>query len=166
MIRQQLGRVEVGMRISVDDLQDPGIAGLLRTHLEDAALHSPLESMHALDLEGLRSPEITFWSMREGRTLLGCGAIKQLDPRHGEIKSMHTARAHRGRGVGAAILRHIIDEARSRGYARLSLETGSMEDFGPARALYARFGFVECGPFADYVLDPYSTFMTLDLASG
>lgn len=151
--------------IRLDDLRGPEIAALLRTHLDEAAQHSPAESMHALDLDGLRAPGITFWTMWEGPELLGCGAIKELDPGHGEIKSMHTASAHRGRGVAAAILRHIIEEAARRSYRRLSLETGSMEAFAPARALYARHGFVECAPFADYVLDPYSTFMTLDLTS-
>jgi putative acetyltransferase len=153
------------MQIRVDDLRGTEIAALLRTHLDEAAQHSPAESMHALDLDGLRAPGITFWSMWEGDALLGCGALKELDPTHGEIKSMHTAHAHRGRGVAAAILRHIIEEARRRAYRRLSLETGSMESFAPARILYARHGFVECEPFADYVPDPYSTFMTLDLAA-
>lgn len=154
------------MQIRVDDLLGSEIAALLQTHLDDAAAQSPPESMHALDLDGLRAPEITFWTLWEGSELLGCGALKELDPDHGEIKSMHTARRHRGRGVAAHMLRHIIDEARRRGYGRLSLETGSMDAFAPARALYGRFGFVECGPFADYVFDPYSTFMTLELSAG
>jgi putative acetyltransferase len=151
------------MLIRRDDLQGPEVAELLRLHLAHMALHSPPESIHALDLAALRAPEITFWTAWEGADLLGCGALKQLDPRHGEIKSMHTAARFRRSGIAAAMVRHIVDEARHRAYRRLSLETGSMEGFAPARALYAGFGFVPCGPFADYVLDPHSTFMTLEL---
>ena len=151
------------MLIREDDLRGPEIAELLRTHLESAKQHSPPESVHALDLDGLRAPEITFWTVWGGPDLLGCGALKELDALHGEIKSMHTAHAHRRRGVAARILTHIIDEARRRNYRRLSLETGSPEAFAPARALYARFGFVICGPFANYRVDPYSVYMTRDL---
>ena len=151
------------MLIREDDLRGPEIAELLRTHLESAKQHSPPESVHALDLDGLRAPEITFWTVWGGPDLLGCGALKELDPLHGEIKSMHTAHAHRRRGVAARILTHIIAEARRRKYRRLSLETGSPAAFAPARKLYARFGFVICEPFADYKVDPYSVFMTLDL---
>jgi putative acetyltransferase len=151
------------MQIRVDDLRGPEIAKLLRAHLENSRKWSPPESVHALDLDALRSPEITFWTAWDGASLLGCGALKELDPFHGEIKSMHTAHEHRRRGVTAGLLAHIIDEARSRRYRRLSLETGSMAAFAPARALYARFGFVSTGPFGDYVLDPNSAFMTLDL---
>jgi putative acetyltransferase len=153
------------MHIRRDDLRGGEIAALLRLHLEDAARHSPPESVHALDLERLRAPEITFWTAWDGADLLGCGALKELDPRHGEIKSMHTAARHRRRGVAGGMLRHIIGEADRRRYARLSLETGSMAAFAPARALYDRFGFVACAPFGDYVLDPYSVFMALDLAA-
>ena len=152
------------MQIRVDDLRGPEIAALLHAHLEHCRASSPPESVHALDLDALRAPGITFWSAWDGADLLGCGALKELDPRHGEIKSMHTAAQYRGRGVGLAILRHIVDEARSRSYRRLSLETGSMEAFAPGRALYTGFGFVECEPFADYRPDPNSVFMTLDLA--
>ncbi len=123
-------------------------------------LHSPPESVHALPLEGLRAPEISFWSAWEGDELLGCGALKELDPRHGEIKSMRTVSAHLRKGVAAALLHHIVAEAQRRGYERLSLETGSMAAFAPARALYQRHGFRECGPFADYREDPNSVFMT------
>jgi putative acetyltransferase len=154
-----------GMRIRVDDLQGPEIAKLLRAHLENSSKWSPPESIHALDLNALRSPEITFWTAWDGATLLGCGALKELDPSHGEIKSMHTAAEHRRRGVAARLLAHVVDEARSRSYHRLSLETGSMDAYAPARALYARFGFVSTGPFGDYLLDPNSCFMTLDLTS-
>ena len=152
------------IEIRADDLRGADVAALLQEHLDDMHRHSPPESVHALDLDTLRRPEITFWVVRDGDALLGCGALKQLDPRHGEIKSMRTANVHRGRGVGALMLDHIVAEARRRGYARLSLETGTPAAFDPARRLYARYGFVECGPFAGYAPDPYSTFMTLELA--
>ena len=151
------------MDIRIDDLRGADVAALLQEHLDDMALHSPPESIHALDLERLRRPEITFWTVWEGGQLLGCGAIRQLDASHGEIKSMRTSVRHRRKGVAAAMLRHILDEAQRRGYRRLSLETGSPAAFAAARALYARFGFRECGPFADYVEDTYSVFMTKEL---
>jgi putative acetyltransferase len=121
---------------------------------------SPPESVHALDLDGLRKPEITFWTVWSGIELLGCGALKELDAHHGEIKSMRTAGAHRRKGVARAVLIHIISEARNRGYTRLSLETGSQPAFEPARRLYESFGFRECGPFDGYTEDPNSVFMT------
>lgn len=127
------------------------------------ALHSPPESIHALNLEGLKKPEITFWSAWEQDELLGCGALKELDRQHGEIKSMRTASAHLRKGVARQVLAHIIEEAKRRGYTRVSLETGSMEAFEPARRLYAGFGFQYCGPFADYTEDPNSVFMTKEL---
>jgi putative acetyltransferase len=111
----------------------------------------------------LRQPDISFWTLREGNELLGCGALKELDAGHGEIKSMRTARAHLRRGVAAKLLTHILDEARRRGYSRLSLETGSAKAFRPAHEMYAGFGFVFCGPFGDYLEDPYSVFMTREL---
>ena len=151
------------MEIRVDDLSSPQIAGLLREHLQSMALHSPPESVHALDLRALREPEITFWSVWRDDALLGCGALKELDPVHGEIKSMRTSADHARQGVATALLRHIIDIARQRSYRRLSLETGSADAFQPARSLYARFGFRECGPFDGYVEDPYSVFMTKEL---
>ena len=151
------------LSIVQDDLSSAEVAALLGEHLAGMALHSPPESIHALDLEGLRSPEITFWTAWDRSELLGCGALKELDPHHGEIKSMRTARAHLGRGVASAILRHLIDEAVRRSYARLSLETGSGPAFEPAHALYRKFGFACCGPFADYGDDPFSRFMTLEL---
>ncbi|MBL8261110.1 MAG: GNAT family N-acetyltransferase [Xanthomonadaceae bacterium] len=151
------------MDIRIDDLRGTAIAVFLQDHLDDMHRHSPPDSVHALDLETLRRPEITFWTAWDGEALLGCGALKALDGAHGEIKSMRTAPAHRNRGVAATVLRHIVATARERGYRRLSLETGSPEAFAPARALYARFGFVECGPFADYVDDPWSMYMTLEL---
>lgn len=151
------------MEILLDDLRGPLIRALLKAHLDDASRHSPPESVHALDLDGLRAPEVTFWTVWEDEDLLGCGALKALDQIHGEIKSMHTAKAHRGKGVAAGLLQHIIDEAGRRSFRRLSLETGSMEAFLPARRLYEKFGFVECSPFAGYRLDPYSLFMTREL---
>ncbi|MGF1631377.1 MAG: GNAT family N-acetyltransferase [Kiloniellaceae bacterium] len=151
------------MLIRVDDLSGPEIATLLKAHLQLMRETSPPESVHALDLEALRAPEVTFWTVWDGPALLGCGALKALDPDHGEIKSMHTAQAARGRGVARTMLTHVLGEARRRGYRRLSLETGSMEAFAPARALYAGAGFQVCPPFADYVLDPNSVFMTLEL---
>lgn len=153
----------MSMEIRVDDLRGPEIAALLQEHLDDMKLHSPPESIHALDLEKLRRPEITFWSLWQGDELMGCGAIKQLDPTHGEIKSMRTSHRHRRKGVAVRMLQHILDEARRRGYQRLSLETGSPAAFVPARELYAKFGFRYCAPFADYVDDPYSVFMTREL---
>lgn len=151
------------MEIREDDPRTDAVARLLREHLEDMALHSPPESIHALDIDALRAPEVTFWTAWEEGELLGCGALLELARGHGEIKSMRTARGHLRKGVAAALLEHIMLEARRRSYSRLSLETGSMEAFAPARALYARFGFAFCDPFGSYVLDPNSVFMTLEL---
>ncbi|WP_114240851.1 GNAT family N-acetyltransferase [Dyella sp. C9] len=151
------------MDIHVDDLSGPEIAALLQEHLDDMKQHSPPESIHALDLDRLRRPEITFWTVWEDGQLLGCGALRELDATHGEIKSMRTSMHHRRKGVAARLLRHVLDEAKRRGYRRLSLETGAPAAFVPARALYAQFGFVPCGPFGDYVEDTYSVFMTREL---
>ncbi|MEP6818296.1 MAG: GNAT family N-acetyltransferase [bacterium] len=151
------------MNIKVDDPSGSEIRELLQEHIQSALQHSPPESVHALDVEGLRKPEITFWTARENGELLGCGALKELDSQHGEIKSMRTASLHLRKGVARNLLNHIIEEAQRRGYRRLSLETGSMEAFAPARKLYAGFGFTYCGPFAAYVADPYSVFMTREL---
>jgi putative acetyltransferase len=147
--------------IRVDDLDGPEIRALLDEHLAHMRSISPPESVHALDLEALRRPEITFWAAwsPDGR-LLGCGALKELDARHGEIKSMRTAAAQRRSGVARAMLVHILAEAARRGYERLSLETGAEPPFAPARALYASFGFAFCAPFEGYVEDPNSVFMT------
>jgi putative acetyltransferase len=151
------------MRIERDDLSRPEIHALLQEHLDNMHELSPPESIHALDLTGLRGPDITFWSVWDGTVLVGCGALKELTDTHGEVKSMRTPKAIRRRGAGRAVLKHIIAEARSRGYRRLSLETGSHEAFKPAQRLYADFGFALCGPFAEYKEDPHSVFMTLEL---
>jgi putative acetyltransferase len=149
--------------IKLDDLSGPEIAVFLEAHLQDMKATSPPESKHALDLEGLRQPEVTFWTVWEQGTLIGCGAIKALDADHGEIKSMRTAPTYRGRGVASRLLQHILQEARQRDYRRQSLETGSMVFFEPARRLYAKHGFEECPPFGDYWADPNSVFMTRTL---
>jgi putative acetyltransferase len=151
------------MHVKVDDLSGAAIQELLREHLRSMHEHSPPESVHALDLEALRRPEITFWTAWQGDELLGCGALKELDSGHAEIKSMRTSMAHRRRGVAKRILLHILDEARRRSYRRLSLETGSHAPFEAARGLYESFGFIYCEPFADYVKDPYSVYMTRTL---
>jgi putative acetyltransferase len=148
------------MHIRVDDLTGPEIQALLEEHLQHMRAVSPPESVHALDLDKLRQPAITFWTVWSGASLAGCGALKQINPQHGEIKSMRTAQAHRRAGVARAMLAHIIEEARRRGYTRLSLETGSVPGFEPAIKLYEGFGFSHCGPFGDYQEDPYSVFMT------
>ena len=151
------------MEVRIDDLRGPEIAALLEVHLDHAAATSPPESVHALDLNALRKPEVTFWTAWKEDVLLGCGALKDLGGKQCEIKSMHTAEAARGTGVASAIVEIILTTARERGYERISLETGSSEDFRPARNLYAQFGFVECGPFADYLVHDFSAFMTLKL---
>src|SRR5579864_1488759 len=144
------------MRIIQGDFTDPRVLDLLRIHLANARAQTAPGSDHALDAAGLQSPDLSFWTIWEDETLLGCGALKRLSPDHGEIKSMHTAQSMRRRGAGRAMLRHIIATARARGMLRLSLETGSWDYFGPARALYRSHGFVECPPFDGYVLDPNS----------
>lgn len=148
------------MHVHLDDLTGPDIIQLLREHLQGVAQHSPPESIHALDLDELRRPDISFWSVWHDGQLMGCGALKEIDRPHGEIKSMRTSAAHLRKGVAARLMQHILDEAARRGYERVSLETGSMDAFAPARRLYARFGFVPCGPFDGYVEDPNSVFMT------
>ena len=149
------------MEIRIDDLTGPEIANLLEAHMADMHRWTPPESIHALDLEKLRTPDITFWSVWEDDELIGCGALREIDETHAEIKSMHTAEHHRGKGIAAHLLKHILRLARDRAYHRLSLETGSMAEFEPARKLYARHGFTECGPFEGYGPDPNSYFMTL-----
>jgi putative acetyltransferase len=151
------------LQVELDDLSRPQVRALLREHLSNMHELSPPESVHALDVSKLKSPDITFWTVWDGSTLLGCGALKELGPKHGEVKSMRTPKALRRRGAGRAILERILAEAHSRGYARLSLETGAHEDFRPAQLLYQSFGFAYCGPFDPYVPDPHSVFMTLEL---
>ena len=151
------------MEIRLDDLTSREVIALLDEHLRCMANASPPESCHALNLVGLRQPDVTFWSVWQGSELAGCGALKELDAAHGEIKSMRTAYSFQRRGVASAVLRHLLDEARRRGYRRLSLETGSMAYFDAARQLYAGFGFRSCPPFAGYREDPNSVFMTLEL---
>ena len=150
--------------IRVDDLQGEAIKALLQLHLDAMHQHSPPESVHALDVEALRHPSITFWTAWAHDELLGCGALKRLNSEHGELKSTRTADAHRRKGVARAMLRHIESAARAKGMERLSLETGSTAPFAAALRLYASEGFVNCGPFADYALDPFSVFMTKFLA--
>ncbi|RYY01347.1 MAG: GNAT family N-acetyltransferase [Gammaproteobacteria bacterium] len=151
------------MNIKIDDLRGPEIAELLSEHLRDMYLVSPPESVHALDLEKLRQPEITFWTIWSEGELAGCGALKELDAQHSEVKSMRTSSNFKRKGVANKMLQNIIDEAKQRGYKRLSLETGPQEYFEPARKLYERFDFKYCGIFADYIEDPYSVFMTKEL---
>jgi putative acetyltransferase len=149
--------------ISVDDPRRPDVRALLERHLTFALSASPPEHSFALDVDGLLDPAITFCSFRADGELLGVGAIKRLDAEHAEIKSMHTTQAARGRGVGRAMLDHLLGLARGRGYRRVSLETGTMAEFAPARALYASAGFEACGPFADYQPSEDNYFMTLAL---
>jgi putative acetyltransferase len=152
-------------QICVDDPRTPDVRALLERHLTFALSTTPPEHSFALDVDGLLDPAITFFGFRAAGELLGIGAIKQLDAGHAEIKSMHTARAARGRGVGRAMLNHLLAVARSRGCARVSLETGTTDEFAPARALYSSAGFTSCGPFADYQPSPDNCFMTLALGS-
>jgi putative acetyltransferase len=156
-------RVGTEMRIIQGDFSDPRVTDLLHIHLTNSRAQTPPGSDHALDATGLRSSDISFWTIWEEETLLGCGALKRLSAEHGEVKSMHTAQSMRRSGAGRAMLRHIIAVARARGMSRLSLETGSSDYFRPAHALYRSHGFLECPPFADYVPDPNSVFMSLDL---
>ena len=148
------------MQLEPADLDSPAFAALLAEHRAAMQATAPAESQHALDLHGLRQPSVRAWVLREGDALLGCGALQHLDPAHVELKAMRTARDHQRRGVGKTVLAHLLHEARASGYARASLETGSMDYFAPARRMYADAGFVECAPFADYVDDPNSTYMT------
>jgi putative acetyltransferase len=148
------------MQIRLDDLSGSQIRALLEQHLHNMLALSRPESAHALDIGKLRQPDVTFWTAWADAELLGCGALRELSARHGEIKSMRTAPAFRGKGVARAVLSHIIEEARMRSYERLSLETGSMQAFAPAQKLYKAFGFAYCAPFGEYFEDPNSVFMT------
>jgi putative acetyltransferase len=149
------------MEIVVDDLTGAEVAAFIAEHIKEMKAVAPRpESKHALDLEGLRAPDITFWTVWHQGLLVGCGALKELDEKNAEIKSMRTSSAHLRKGVASALLDHMLGVARARGYRSLSLETGSFEFSAPARALYEKFGFEYCAPFADYEEDPYSVFMT------
>lgn len=150
-------------RIIIDDLSGAGIRQLLQQHFDSMLAYSPRSSCHFLDFEGLKSPDVTFWSIHMGPDLAGCGALRILDAHHGEIKSMRTADAFLRRGAAARMLGHIIDEARARNLNRLSLETGSSAPFAPAIALYRRFGFDDCPPFGGYRADSFSRFLTRTL---
>ena len=149
--------------VRADDPRAADVRALLGRHLAFAAATTAPEDIYALDVEALVDPAVTFVSYRDGGSLLGVGALKELDPAHGELKSMHTAEAARGRGVGAAIVAHLVALARERGYTRVSLETGAGPAFAPARRLYARAGFTPCGAFGDYADSPNSAYMTLAL---
>jgi putative acetyltransferase len=151
------------MRIEIDDLVRPDVIALVDLHLREAHANSPACHVFALDTSGLRHPDVTLWTAWDGDDLLAMGALKQIDPAHGEIKSMRTAPAHVRKGIGAAMLDHLVAEGRARGYRRLSLETGNNDPFAAARAMYQRAGFVECGPFAGYDDTSFSRYFTLDL---
>ncbi len=149
-----------GLRIIEDDLSGPEVAALLQLHLDEMHQWSPPCKVHAMPIERLRERDVTFWSAWHGESLTGCGALKHLDDGHGEVKSMRAHPDYRGRGIGKAILAHLIAEAAARGYRRVSLETGSSPEFVPARRLYESHGFAHCGPFGGYQEDPFSIFMT------
>ncbi|MCD4534841.1 GNAT family N-acetyltransferase [Nocardioides sp. cx-169] len=152
------------MRIQRDDLRSAEVVAFLSEHVAELRAVSPPGSSHALDLDGLRAPGVCFWTaVAEDGELLGCAALKELTSGHAELKSMRTATTRTRQGVATALLTRVLEEARAAGYERVSLETGSFAFFAPARALYARHGFAECGPFAGYGPDPASTFMTLAL---
>ena len=161
-VRRAQGKANA-VRIVVDDLSGSQISEFLDEHVQQMRSITPLESKHALDLDSLRQPEITFWSVMDGDALVGCGAIKRLDASHAEVKSMRTKPARQQSGIASLLLEHVITEARRMGFTRLSLETGSTGFFLPARKLYEKFGFEYCEPFADYQSDPHSVFMTRTL---
>ncbi|HSH41386.1 MAG TPA: GNAT family N-acetyltransferase [Arenicellales bacterium] len=149
--------------ISVEDPGAPEVTELLREHLREMSSLTPPESVHALDVDALRRADVTFWTARQDGELLGCAALKELDGEHAEIKSMRTTGTHRRKGVARRLLETVLAEARRRGYRRVSLETGSQDAFEPARRLYAEYGFIDCAPFADYIDDPNSVYMTREL---
>jgi putative acetyltransferase len=151
------------MKIIVDDLRGPEIARFLQAHLDHMREITPEGSVYALDLDALRAPEVTFWTVLDGDEVVGCGALKRLDGTEGEIKSMRSHPDRRRTGIGALVLEHILAEARDTGLTRLSLETGATDSFLAARSLYAKYGFEPCGPFGDYDHDPHSAYMTTAL---
>ena len=149
------------MDIKIDDLSSPDVMGFLEEHLQHMVNVTPPGSVHTLDIEALKKPEITFWSVWDGLLLIGCGALKELDTQHAEIKSMRTASSHLGKGVASHLLYYILTKARRRRYQRVSLETGSFDAFKPARNFYTKFGFTYCEPFSGYTQDPNTMFMTI-----
>jgi len=151
------------MEIRIDDLSRPEVIEFLEDHLQNMINVTPPGSVHALDIKALTKPDITFWSVWDGSLLIGCGALKELDSQHAEIKSMRTASSHLGKGVASHLLEYILTEARRHKYRRVSLETGSFDAFKPARNLYTKFGFTYCKPFSDYTQDPNTVFMTIEL---
>ncbi|EFG65111.1 GNAT family N-acetyltransferase [Streptomyces sp. SPB074] len=151
------------MDIAVDDLAGPAVAAFLEAHVSQLRALSPPESTHALDLDGLRVPEVTFWAAREDDDIVGCCAVKRIAPGHGELKSMRTDPTRTRSGIASTLLRHALDESRRAGLGRLSLETGADDFFLPARTLYAKFGFRPCPPFGTYREDPLSVFLTRTL---
>lgn len=151
------------LRFHVDDLTHPAVIELLRLHVAAAHANSPACKVHSLDLDGLRHPSVTFWSVWDEDALAGMGALKTLEPGHAEIKSMRVAPAFLRKGIGAAILHHLLAEARARGLTRVSLETGGNDAFAAARAMYERAGFTPCAAFADYTIDDFSRCYTLAL---
>ncbi len=151
------------MKIAPGGLDDPQVIAMLKFHFDTNHAVTPPGSVHVFDLSRLKAPDVFFYSAWDDETLMGVGAFKILSPTHAEVKSMHTAKEIRRSGTGAAIMLHLIDEARAKGVTRLSLETGSFDYFAPARALYAKYGFSECGPFGDYAPDTNSTFMTREI---
>lgn len=152
--------------IQQDDPTRDDVQALIREHLADMYATSPAESVHALDVSALTAPGLTFFTARDGDQLLGCGALKELSPTDGELKSMRTTPAARGRGIGTLMLAQLVDEARQRGYRTVHLETGTQDFFAPARRLYEQHGFVECPPFGDYAEDPFSVYYMLEVGAS
>jgi len=151
------------MEIKIDDLVHPEVITLLNDHLRHMIDITPPGCVHALDIEALKRPEITFWSVWENSSLVGCGALKEIDPDHAEIKSMRIITSHQRKGIASRLLQSILNQARKRNYQRVSLETGSFDTFVPARNLYEKFGFRYCGPFGDYIKNDHSVYMTMTL---
>lgn len=149
--------------IRLDDLSGAAVRALIAHHLAGMRANSPMESVHALDLDTLRAPDVSFWSAWLGEELAGCGALKRIDAKRGELKSMRVADRFLGKGIGRALLEHLVAEARARGMTSLWLETGSSPAFEPALRLYERAGFVRTGPFGDYTDDPFSVFLTREI---